>query len=99
MAGFLVIDVYSIVGIGTVAVGRVASGELRPGMKARSGSGVIEVVSIEAGHRPLKSAPEGANVGISVRTAGSGKGIFSKFGQGNASGILKGLKGTVVEFA
>ncbi len=96
MAGFSIMDVYRITGIGAVAVGRVEGGALKPGMKARAGSDVIEVVSIEAGHRPLASAPAGASVGIRVRVAG--KGLFSS-GHGDAGEILKGLKGTVVEFA
>jgi elongation factor 1-alpha len=62
-------DVYTITGIGTVPVGRVETGKLRPGDKiifnpsGKSG----EVKSVEMHHEQLTEALPGDNVGFNVR--------------------------------
>ncbi|MGI5964452.1 MAG: translation elongation factor EF-1 subunit alpha [Candidatus Methanomethylophilaceae archaeon] len=62
-------DVYTITGIGTVPVGRVETGVLKPNMKVMfEPSHVVgEVKSIEAHHETLPSAVPGDNVGFNVR--------------------------------
>jgi len=62
-------DVYSITGIGTVPVGRVETGVLRPDMKVifMPSNKVGEVKSIEMHHEPLPQALPGDNVGFNVR--------------------------------
>lgn len=65
-------DVYSITGIGTVPVGRVETGILKPDMKIsmqpadKSG----EVKSIEMHHETIPQALPGDNVGFNVRGLG-----------------------------
>ncbi|EQD64083.1 elongation factor 1-alpha, partial [mine drainage metagenome] len=62
-------DVYTITGIGTVPVGRVETGKLKPGDKiifnpsGKSG----EVKSVEMHHEQLTEALPGDNVGFNVR--------------------------------
>lgn len=62
-------DVYNIKGVGTVVVGRVETGILRPGDKViiepphKEG----EVKSIEMHHEPLKEAKAGDNIGVNIR--------------------------------
>ena len=69
-------DVYEITGIGTVPVGKIETGVMKPGQKVvilpgRSGSGVQgEVRSIEAHHEQLQNAEPGDNVGINIRGVG-----------------------------
>ena len=62
-------DVYSIKGVGTVPVGRVETGRLRPGDKVVfMPPGVVgEVKSIEMHHKPLDEAVPGDNIGFNVR--------------------------------
>lgn len=62
-------DVYSITGVGTVPVGRVETGVLKPGDKiVFSPSGAVgEVKSIEMHHEQLPKAEPGDNVGFNVR--------------------------------
>ncbi len=62
-------DVYSITGVGTVPVGRVETGVLKPGDKVIfMPSGVQgEVKSIEMHHKPLDKAEPGDNIGFNVR--------------------------------
>ncbi|MGE0015693.1 MAG: translation elongation factor EF-1 subunit alpha [Candidatus Methanomethylophilaceae archaeon] len=62
-------DVYTITGIGTVPVGRVETGVLKPNMKIMfEPSHVIgEVKSIEEHHEALSQALPGDNVGFNVR--------------------------------
>ncbi|MGQ0535342.1 MAG: translation elongation factor EF-1 subunit alpha [Methanobacteriota archaeon] len=62
-------DVYSITGIGTVPVGRIETGKLRPGDKVvfqPSGSHG-EVKSVEMHHEQVPEAQPGDNVGFNVR--------------------------------
>jgi elongation factor 1-alpha len=62
-------DVYKIGGIGTVPVGRVETGVLKPGMTcvfAPAGK-VSEVKSIEMHHETLAEANPGDNVGFNVK--------------------------------
>jgi len=62
-------DVYKIGGIGTVPVGRVETGILRPGMNvcfAPTGL-VTEVKSVEMHHESLKEAQPGDNVGFNCK--------------------------------
>jgi elongation factor 1-alpha len=62
-------DVYKIGGIGTVPVGRVETGILKPGMTVTFGpSGVsTEVKSVEMHHESLPQAVPGDNVGFNVK--------------------------------
>jgi len=62
-------DVYSITGVGTVPVGKIETGVLKPGEKIifePSGS-VGEVKSVEMHHKQLDKAEPGDNVGINIR--------------------------------
>ncbi|OYT65074.1 translation elongation factor EF-1 subunit alpha [Candidatus Bathyarchaeota archaeon ex4484_205] len=62
-------DVYSITGVGTVPVGRVESGVLKPGDKIilmPSGK-TGEVKSIEMHHKRLEKAEPGDNIGFNVK--------------------------------
>ncbi|MCE5296982.1 MAG: translation elongation factor EF-1 subunit alpha [Euryarchaeota archaeon] len=62
-------DVYTITGIGTVPVGRVETGILKPDMKIifMPSNKVGEVKSIEMHHEQLTQAVPGDNVGFNVR--------------------------------
>jgi elongation factor 1-alpha len=62
-------DVYTITGIGTVPVGRVETGVLKPDMKVifMPSNKVGEVKSIEMHHEVLPMAKPGDNVGFNVR--------------------------------
>jgi len=62
-------DVYTITGIGTVPVGRVETGVLKPDMKIifMPSNKVGEVKSIEMHHEQLAQAVPGDNVGFNVR--------------------------------
>lgn len=62
-------DVYKIGGIGTVPVGRVETGVLKPGMKVIfAPSGLeTEVKSVEMHHEALPEAVPGDNVGFNVK--------------------------------
>lgn len=62
-------DVYKIGGIGTVPVGRVESGILKPGMKVNFAPSkcVSEVKSVEMHHTSVPEAIPGDNVGFNVR--------------------------------
>lgn len=69
-------DVYEITGIGTVPVGKIETGKMKPGQKViilpgRSGTGINgEVKTIEAHHEQLPEAIAGDNVGINIRGVG-----------------------------
>jgi len=62
-------DVYKIGGIGTVPVGRVETGILKPGMVVTFAPANIttEVKSIEMHHEALEQATPGDNVGFNVK--------------------------------
>ena len=62
-------DVYTITGVGTVPVGRVETGVLKPEMKIvfMPSNKVGEVKSIEMHHENLLQATPGDNVGFNVR--------------------------------
>jgi elongation factor 1-alpha len=62
-------DVYTITGVGTVPVGRVETGVLKPEMKIifMPSNKVGEVKSIEMHHENLTQATPGDNVGFNVR--------------------------------
>ncbi|KAL0390504.1 UNVERIFIED_CONTAM: Elongation factor 1-alpha [Sesamum calycinum] len=62
-------DVYKIGGIGTVPVGRVETGMLKPGMVVTFGpSGLTtEVKSVEMHHESMQEALPGDNVGFNVK--------------------------------
>ncbi|MDD5148753.1 MAG: elongation factor 1-alpha, partial [Candidatus ainarchaeum sp.] len=62
-------DVYNIKGVGTVPVGRIETGILKPGEKLIiMPPGVVgEVKSIEMHHEQLKEAKPGDNVGVNLR--------------------------------
>merc|ERR1711959_469108 len=62
-------DVYKIQGIGTVPVGRVETGVLKPGMSVRfapTGKSA-DCKSVEMHHEQLESAKPGDNVGFNVK--------------------------------
>ncbi|MCD6434569.1 MAG: translation elongation factor EF-1 subunit alpha [Candidatus Diapherotrites archaeon] len=62
-------DVYNIKGVGTVPVGRVETGVLKPGDKIIIEPPHVtgEVKSIEMHHQPLNEAKPGDNIGFNVR--------------------------------
>jgi len=62
-------DVYKIGGIGTVPVGRVETGILKPGMVVTFAPAMIttEVKSVEMHHEALESASPGDNVGFNIK--------------------------------
>jgi len=62
-------DVYKIGGIGTVPVGRVETGTIKPGMVVTFAPPGIttEVKSVEMHHESLKEAIPGDNVGFNVK--------------------------------
>jgi len=62
-------DVYKIGGIGTVPVGRVETGVLKPGMVVTFAPGNVttEVKSVEMHHESLPQATPGDNVGFNVK--------------------------------
>jgi elongation factor 1-alpha len=61
-------DVYKIGGIGTIAIGKVETGVIKPGMSVTfAPSGVkSEVKSIEMHHQQLTEAIPGDNIGFNV---------------------------------
>lgn len=62
-------DVYKIGGIGTVPVGRVETGVIKPGMTVQFAPGGLttEVKSVEMHHESLPEAVPGDNVGFNVK--------------------------------
>jgi elongation factor 1-alpha len=62
-------DVYTITGAGTVPVGRVETGKMRPNDKVvvMPSGAVGEVKSIETHHTQMESAEAGDNVGFNLR--------------------------------
>jgi elongation factor 1-alpha len=62
-------DVYSITGVGTVPVGRVETGKMRPNDKVvvMPSGAVGEIKSIETHHTQMESAEAGDNVGFNLR--------------------------------
>jgi elongation factor 1-alpha len=62
-------DVYKIGGIGTVPVGRVETGVLKPGMVVTFAPGGVttEVKSVEMHHEALPQALPGDNVGFNIK--------------------------------
>jgi len=62
-------DVYKIGGIGTVPVGRVETGALKPGMVVTFGpvGTTTEVKSVEMHHEQVEEATPGDNVGFNVK--------------------------------
>ena len=69
-------DVYEITGIGTVPVGKIETGTMKPAQKviilpARSGRGIAgEVKTVEMHHEALPQAIAGDNVGVNIRGVG-----------------------------
>ncbi len=69
-------DVYEITGIGTVPVGKIETGIMKPGMKVkivpgRTGEGIAgEIKTVEAHHEQLPEALAGDNVGVNIRGIG-----------------------------
>jgi elongation factor 1-alpha len=65
-------DVYTITGIGTVPVGKIATGVMKVGQKiiAMPSGKVGELRSIEMHHENMPTANPGDNVGISIRGIG-----------------------------
>jgi len=79
-------DVYKIGGIGTVPVGRVETGVLKPGMTVSFAPvGVVtEVKSVEMHHEALEQASPGDNVGFNVKNVS-----VKDIRRGNVAGELK----------
>ena len=67
-------DVYNIKGVGTVPVGRVETGIMKPGDKiiVMPSGALTEVKTIEMHHEQLPQAVPGDNVGFNVRGLGKG---------------------------
>jgi elongation factor 1-alpha len=69
-------DVYEITGIGTVPVGKIATGIMKVGQKViilpgRTGAGIQgEIKTIEMHHETIPQADAGDNVGINIRGVG-----------------------------
>ena len=65
-------DAYTITGVGTVPVGRVETGILKPGMKVifMPANVVGEVKTVEMHHEQLPQAGPGDNIGFNVRGIG-----------------------------
>jgi elongation factor 1-alpha len=69
-------DVYTITGVGTVPVGKIETGIIKPGEKiiilpAKTGKGIIgEVKTVEMHHEALPQAIAGDNVGVNIRGIG-----------------------------
>ena len=69
-------DVYEITGIGTVPVGKIETGIMKPGQKViilpgRTGKGVLgEIRTVEAHHEQLPQGEAGDNVGTNIRGIG-----------------------------
>jgi elongation factor 1-alpha len=64
-------DVYKVSNVGTVPVGRIESGVLKPGMRVRFAPPVVEttVLSVEMHHTKMPQAGPGDIVGFCVRVA------------------------------
>ena len=62
-------DVYSITGVGTVPVGRVETGTMKPNDKiiVMPSGAVGEIKSIETHHQEMPSASAGDNIGFNLR--------------------------------
>ncbi len=71
-------DVYTITGVGTVPVGKIESGKVKPNDKviilpAKTGKGITgEVKTVEMHHEALPEAIAGDNVGLNIRGIGKG---------------------------
>jgi elongation factor 1-alpha len=69
-------DVYEITGIGTVPVGKIETGIMKPGQKiiilpGRSGRGIAgEIKTVEMHHEAMPQAIAGDNVGVNIRGIG-----------------------------
>jgi len=79
-------DVYKIGGIGTVPVGRVETGILKPGMNVTFAPANVttEVKSIEMHHEALDQAVPGDNVGFNVKNVS-----VKDIRRGNVAGDVK----------
>lgn len=79
-------DVYKIGGIGTVPVGRVETGMLKPGMVVTFAPAAIstEVKSVEMHHTALEKAEPGDNVGFNVKNVS-----VKEIRRGNVAGDSK----------
>jgi len=79
-------DVYKIGGIGTVPVGRVETGVLKPGMTVTFAPvGVVtDVKSVEMHHEALEQATPGDNVGFNVKNVS-----VKDIKRGNVAGDVK----------
>jgi elongation factor 1-alpha len=62
-------DVYKIGGVGTVPVGRIESGTIRPGIEAAFAPTdiIAEVKTVERHHKLVSEAGPGSNVGFSIK--------------------------------
>ncbi|CAI9545841.1 unnamed protein product [Staurois parvus] len=79
-------DVYKIGGIGTVPVGKIETGILKPGMTISFAPSnfTAEVKSIEMHHQPLETAFPGYNIGFNVKNV-----AVKSLKRGNVAGNSK----------
>ena len=79
-------DVYKIGGIGTVPVGRVETGIIKPGMTVLFAPPMItaEVKSVEMHHEQMPQATPGDNVGFNIKNVG-----VKDIKRGNVAGDAK----------
>ena len=69
-------DVYTITGVGTVPVGKIETGVMKPGMRlifkpsTKPGGVTGEVKTIEMHHEQIQQALPGDNVGVNIRGVG-----------------------------
>jgi len=79
-------DVYKIGGIGTVPVGRVETGVIKPGMEVMFAPPMIkaEVKSVEMHHESMPEAVPGDNVGFNIKGVSN-----SDIRRGNVAGDVK----------
>jgi len=79
-------DVYKIGGIGTVPVGRVETGVIKPGMTVVFAPGGLstEVKSVEMHHESMPEAAPGDNVGFNVKNVS-----VKEIRRGNVAGNTK----------
>merc|ERR1712036_106760 len=79
-------DVYKIGGIGTVPVGRVETGVIKPGMSVTFAPAMLttEVKSVEMHHEAMEEAKPGDNVGFNVKNIS-----LKEIKRGNVAGNSK----------
>ena|GEM_PF-2285220 len=85
MATFLMQDLYNIIGAGSIIVGKVVDGSIRPGMTVDLNGTIATVGTMEAKHQQIPEARTGDMVGIQIK--------------GCDKNVLAGFKGKYIEFS